>query len=291
MRRSMVRTCSEGTSMQRAVEPPRGLRSRRRLALTVLVVGVALAVTGAVASAKWTSFRAGNVVFKFDGGVVPKALPRHDAVPVGVAGRIAIATTDGSHAPALRGGVFEGDRNVVFNAAGLPTCPRGRLEASTSATVRRLCGGAIVGGGKGTVEIVFPESRPIVANSPLIFFNGGTRRGQTTFFVHAYITVPVPAAIVTTVKFKRVRHGRYGLRFVTEVPKIAGGAGSITKASFTLRKTFVHRGRRRSYLNAKCPDGRFLFRVLRTDFEADGLPASVRPSIAGAITRPCTPRR
>ena len=49
-----------------------------------------------------------------------------------------------------------------------------------------------------------------------------------TFYIHAYITVPTPAAIVTTVKIKKIHKGRFGTESVASIPKIAGGAGSVT---------------------------------------------------------------
>jgi hypothetical protein len=74
------------------------------------------------------------------------------------------------------------------------------------------------------------------------------------------------------------------------VPKIAGGAGTITKTSFFLRKTFTYRGKRRSYLRARCPDGSLHFRILRAEFDLEGFPAGGSPSVSGSITRPCKPK-
>lgn len=55
-------------------------------------------------------------------------------------------------------------------------------------------------------------------------FNGGTTGGVTTLFVHAYITVPTPAVVVTTVKIKKIHKGRFGLESVAfaEGPRISG---------------------------------------------------------------------
>lgn len=266
------------------------MKTGRLAPVLVVAICVSLALTG-VAAAKWNVFRAGSVILKFDGGISPKVLPRDELAPVAVSGRLEISTTDGSRVPAIRGGTFRADRNIYIDAVGLPTCRKGQLEANNSAAAKQVCGDSIVGSGEGTVEVRFPESTPILIESPLLFFNGGTRGGITTLFVHIYVTQPAPVAVITTTKFRRVDDGRFGLRFVTEVPKIAGGSGSVLDAKFRLSRIFTHGGQLRSYLRAKCPDGRFLFGVVRTEFDVEGLPAGVSPSFSGSLTRPCTPAR
>ena len=71
---------------------------------------------------------------------------------------------------------------------------------------------------------------------------------MTTLFIHAYITVPTPAAVVTTVKISKIHNGRYGTKSVASIPKIAGGSGSVT--SFNLK---IIQGK--GVLTLKCPDG------------------------------------
>ncbi len=266
-----------------------GLRriSARALVLAALSV---LAVTG-LAQARWDVFRAGNLILKFDGGVTPKVLPKDEMIPVGVYGKVRFETTDGTHMPAFRGGTFEVDRNVAFDAKGLPVCRRGALEASDSAAAKAACGDSIVGTGNGTVDIAFPESTPIRVESPITFFNGGVRNGTTMLFVHIYITVPVPTSVVTKVKFRKVGGGLYGTRIVSEVPVIAGGSGSVVAASFRLKRLFEYRGAERSYLKAKCPDGLFRFRVVEADIRDESAgPAAPSSGLAlsGTISRPCT---
>jgi hypothetical protein len=60
------------------------------------------------------------------------------------------------------------------------------------------------------------------AEGPLVLSNGGTKGGVTTLFVHAYVNVPAPTAIVTTVKISKIHNGRNGLKAVGSIPKIAG---------------------------------------------------------------------
>lgn len=257
------------------------------IAAAILFAGLAFS---AVALAKWNVFRAGDVIFKFDGGAVPKALPKDQMAPLGAYAKLQISTADGTHPPAFRGATFDVDRNATVDAKGLPVCKGGQLEARDSKSARKVCGKAIVGTGQGTVEIAFPEQPPILVKSPLTFFNGGVKGVTTTLFVHAYITVPTPAAIVTTVKISKIHAGIYGLRAVSDVPEIAGGSGSVLNASFKIKRLFVYKGEKRSYLMGKCPDGHFQFRIVSADFQLEGGPIAAAPGLSGALSRPCTPK-
>lgn len=252
------------------------------------VAGVAALAFAAVATAKWDVFRAGNIILKFDGGALPNVLPRDELAPIGVFGKFQIATADGTHPPAFRAGTFNVDRNVTIDAKGLPVCKGSQLEARDSNAARRVCGEAIVGKGEGTVEIAFPEQAPIHVKSPLTFFNGGVKGGTTTLFIHAFITVPTPAAIVTTTKFTKVNDGPYGIRVVSEVPRIAGGSGSVLDASFKVKRLFTYKGEKHSYVSARCPEGRLLFKVVDTEFELLGARQAV--ALSGALARPCVPK-
>ena len=46
----------------------------------------------------------------------------------------------------------------------------------------------------------FPEQTPIDAKGPIILFNGGVHGGTTLLFIHTYVDVPAPTAVIATVK-------------------------------------------------------------------------------------------
>jgi hypothetical protein len=193
-----------------------------------------------------------------------------------------IGTVDGSHPPAARTATIDFDRNGTINSRGLPSCRAGKLQARTTAAARAACRNAIVGSGTTKVEVEFAEQAPFTASGPLVLFNGGVRGGKTTMFIHAYVSVPAPTAIVTTVVVKRRRDGRFGTRAVARIPSIAGGSGSVTSFSLKIRRSFSHRGKRRSYLTARCATGRFF---ARADVAFRG-----GPRVRGTVVRPCTRR-
>lgn len=260
-------------------------RSRKRavagamgVALAVVALGLA---TTASAGNKPKTVEIGNILFTFNGGFSPTKLPKTKLAPIGLNATGHIQTKDGSHPPALKEVVVETDKNGAVSTTGFPKCTSGQLQSRDTATVRKVCHSAIIGAGKTEVEIALPEQPPIPVKSDLTVFNGGTAGGVTTFFIHAFITVPTPAAVVTTVKIKKVHHGRYGLESIASIPKIAGGSGSVKSFSLNINKKYTYKGKRMSILSAKCADGRL--QAHATAIFADGTRGS------SDIIRTCTP--
>jgi hypothetical protein len=251
-----------------------------------LAIGFALlAAVAALASPKTTprneKFEAGNIVVSDSGGIYPERLPRHRQAPITGGIHARFSTKDGTHLPAVRSLTIDFDRTLSVNAEGLPSCSLGNLTARDTAGAKRACPGAIVGSGSGEAEIAFPEQAPIEVKTPLVAFNGGVHGDTTVVFVHSYITVPSPAAVVAETRITNVRDGRYGMHTVTRIPPIAGGAGSVTRVDLDLGRTFNYKGRRQGYVTASCPAGRHFIKG-ELGF-ADGT------SLHIAHILPCTP--
>jgi len=265
----------------------------RKLVLT-LALGAVLALGAAtIGSAATTTIRAGNLILKFGSTVSPAKLPKRSLAPIALNVSGKISTSDGTHPSAFREAIVDIDRNGTIDASGVPICKGGQLEARNTAAARNVCGKAIVGSGSAHVSISFPEQKPVRVDSPLLLFNGGERGGKTTMFIHSFITVPVPAAIVTTVTVKKISKGRYGYRTVAKVPVVAGGSGSALDFRFTIaKKLFNFKGRKHSYLEARCADGRFQAQVLKALFrnEADTAGVPGQTVLKGGLVVPCKTR-
>lgn len=249
------------------------------LALTLVVVLAAVAV-----AEKPITVKAGNLVLTFNGGVTPKALSKTTMEPItlNVSGKI--GTADGTHPPALNEVVIDTDKNGTIDVRGIATCKQGQLEAQTSANAEKICKPALLGTGTTDVEVLFAESSPIQIKSKLLAFNGGTKGGTTTLYIHAYLTSPITSALVTTVKISKEHNGPYGTKSVASVPKIAGGSGSVTAFSLTFpKKLITYKGKKHGYLLAKCSNGKFLAQA-EAKF-TDG--TKVGPA---KIVRACTPK-
>jgi hypothetical protein len=250
-------------------------RGRRPLiALAAAVAALAVLVAGgtALAGNKPVTVEAGNLVFTFNGGFSPKALPKSKLAPITLTASGKISTKDGTHPPALQEAIVETDKNGAVNVKGLPVCKSGQLQSRTTSAAKAACSKAIIGTGNTTVEVQFPEQKPIPVNSALTVFNGGQKGGTTTFYIHAFFTAPVSGAIVTTVKIKKIHNGRYGLKSVATIPKIANGSGSVQSFNLKIGKTFTYKGKKVSVLSAKCTDGKL--QAHATSVFADGTKAS-----------------
>jgi hypothetical protein len=201
-----------------------------------------------------------------------------------------ISTSDGTHPSAFREANIEFDKNGTISTTGLPTCKSSQLTAQSTPAAKKVCGNTEVGSGKGVIEIAFPEQHPIDVNAPITVFNGGTKGGKTTLFIHTYITVPVPAAVVTTVTIKKIHAGRYGLDTISKVPTIAGGSGSVLSFDISFGKKYNYKGKKMSYITAKCPDGHFNANVISAIFKNEAKIPGVAPTttLKGTVIRPCT---
>jgi hypothetical protein len=261
-----------------------GRRRGRLGAIAALGLLAALSATALAFAEKPVTVKAGNLVFTANGGVTPKALSKKTMEPIALNVSGKIGTADGTHPPALVEAVVDTDKNGTIDVRGVPTCKQGQLEARTTAQAEKACKGSIVGTGTTDVELEFPESKPVPIHSKLLALNGGTKGGKTTIYIHAYLSSPVAAAIVTTVKIAKEHNGPYGLRSIASVPKIAGGDGSVTAFSLTFpKKVFAYKGKKHGYLLAKCSNGKFLAQA-EVKFD-DG--TKVGPA---KIVRACTPK-
>jgi hypothetical protein len=245
----------------------------KSLGVVVVLIAAMLVVAGIAVAAPWKKVIVGDLEVQYNGGFTPKVISKKKPTPItfNVAAKVASLNPDDKHPPALREFLIEGDKHGTIDVKGIPACTSGQLQSRTSKAAREVCGPALIGSGKTDVEVQFPEQPPILAHSELLAFNGGVKGGVTTLFVHAFLTAPVVAAVVTTVKIKKIHKGRFGLESIADVPKIAGGSGSVVFFTLTLKKGII---------SATCPDGHLNARG--TAVFADGAKAN------GTVVRPCT---
>jgi hypothetical protein len=228
---------------------------RRHLIRAVVTGGGLALIVAASALAKPEVVRVGNLFLRDNGGISPSKLPRHEQVPIAAKLNARIGAVDGSHPPAIESVIADFDKSIEVNAEGLPVCSQAQLVARSTTDAKKACPDAIVGSGEAEVEVAFPEQEPIDAKGPIFLFNGGVHGDTTLLFIHAYVNVPAPTAVVATAKITHIHRGHFGLHTVSSIPKIAGGAGSVTSFKLTVDRTFTYEGKKRSYLTASCPTG------------------------------------
>ncbi len=258
---------------------------RKSLTLVLTAATLTLSLAGLAFAAginKPIKVIAGDLELTANGSFSPTKLPKNELAPITINVSGKIRTLDGKHPPAVKEVVIETDKNGTINAKGLATCTSGKLQAQTTARAKAACKSSLIGEGKTSVEVEFPEQAPFIAKSTLLAFNGGVKGGKTTVFLHAYLTSPVSAAVVTRVQVSKIHNGRYGLKTVASVPKIAGGYGSPISFSLKVGRTFTYKGKKQSYLLAKCPDGHL--NAKGVGVFSDG------SRLAGSLVRSCTPK-
>jgi hypothetical protein len=265
-----------------------GVRKKQLILVLTLAAATVLGLAGVASALKLTTttLRAGNLQVSFGGGIHQRTLPKHkfEAFKHTIFGTV--KTTDGTHPSAFRELVLDVDKDVKINTKGFPVCRAGQLEARDTKPAKRVCGKTIIGQGSATAEIAFPEQAPIKVLSPLLVLNGGERNGKITLLVHTFITVPAPAAIVTTVTIQRKGTGVHA---IAKIPVIAGGSGSAVSFRFTLGTTYRHKRKQVGYFEARCPDGVFKVRgrkaLFRNEVRTPGVAAQT--VLKGNVGVPC----
>jgi hypothetical protein len=236
------------------------LKLGERLIVGSLIVGFIALLGVNVANAE--RFQFGNLVVDFHLDSAPTKLPRYENAPIDFWGSGDFGTQDGTTPPKLQEMTFEIDRFGDVETRGLPICTQAKLRATTVARARRVCRSAIVGTGTGTGIVEFPEQAPVPASSPLTFFNGPVIGGDPSLIVHAFLTVPVPTTYLVPLRIERIHKGVFGFRIDSRLPPIAGGYGSITHFDFKFDRRWMYKGKRLSYVNARCETGRMQARFI-----------------------------
>lgn len=232
-------------------------RSRTYLAAFVAVLAAAVATGGLAAAEKPVIATAGTLVGYFNADFTPKKLSKTKPTPIRLDASANLrANHKTGHLPALKELLFKADKHIGIDVRGIPTpdeipgCSSGRLPRRTIGAVRKACAAAVIGDGHLEGEVQFPDQPMIPIESELLIINGGADRGVTKLYLHTYFTAPVSSSIVATVEIRKIRKGRYGMEATAVIPKIAGGAGSVTHFNFSLK---------RGILSATCSDGRLSF--------------------------------
>lgn len=223
----------------------------------------------------------GNLVLTADGNFTPSSLPRSTYSPISFNGRADLKATDGSVPLALQQLVLDFDRDGRLTTAGLPVCQPASLGEVTPAEARKRCPNAIVGTGHAQAMIAHEGGPPLLASSPLTFFNGPRLAGKPTVILHARMTFPAVQNFVITIPIEK-RPGRFRYRATLDLPPIADGLGSLIHIDASIGKRYSFGGVERSYVAARCGDG-----IIRTHgrftFAGDTV-------IDGSIEKACTVR-
>lgn len=223
-----------------------------RLRKSALLACALLLVAAGIASAA-ASIESGTVSLRVDAQFRPRLLPKHSFAPVEFEGQAKIAGRGVPVPPALERIVVDFDRDGRLSVAGLPTCAPETISGASVAEARRLCRGAIVGGGEVEADVNLPTG-VVVARSPLTIFNGTPLDGHPTAILHAQTHLPSTQTYAIVVPIEKHR-GDFRYRATVDIPPLAAGLGSLTKLEVRVGRRYRVDGQERSYVSARCSDG------------------------------------
>jgi len=228
---------------------------KKMIALATLAMLIAAAAASALV------LEAGDLVLNANGGFAPTRLPKTEDAPIKIYGGGKASTKSGELPPIVETLEIEFDRHGHVETKGLEVCTSGKLQSTTVPQARRACPNAIVGEGTGSAIVQFPEQKPIPISSPITLFNGPKQGGNDTIIAHAFTTVPIATTFIIPVVIEKIHHGVYGYRTKARIPKIAGGAGHPISGNVTVDRKWTFKGKKYSYVNARCETGRLQAKV------------------------------
>ena len=76
--------------------------------------------------------------------------------------------------------------------------------------------------------------------------------------LHTYGTTPIQTTLILNGVVSNYNKEGYGPRLDVDVPLIAGGAGALLEFNVKIDKKFSYKGKKRSFISAKCPNNKKL---------------------------------
>jgi hypothetical protein len=232
----------------------------------------------AAGDATGATVRAGPVVLHAEGSFSPHVLPKRTYAPVALSAEVDVHSTEASEPPVVKEAVLEFDRDGLLSTRGLPVCRRAQIAHVGVAQARRRCAGSIVGTGHLNAVVTVSLLR-IKVRAALTLFNGPRRGGTPTVLAHAQPVALIDDVYVVSVPIEPER-GSYGYRATIDVPRLLGGAATLTEVDAKLGRRYRFHGAERSYASARCSDGTLGIRGRLTFVGA--------PAVEGTIEQACT---
>ena len=264
------------------------LHSRRRSTVAVLIAALALASMLFTALATAELSQHGNLFIRFDGGIAPTALPRHQLAPISVRIEGTVRTPSGDQPPPLERIEIDLNRAGKLSAVGLPTCPRSRIETATPTEALTACGSALVGSGGMIARTSLPDQTPTSVRGEILLFNG-TDHGHPAILGHVYESKPTPLTLILTFKIRR-HPGTFGTAITTTLPHTRNNRSGYLKSIFLqLERRYRFHGQERSYLSAACsaPAG---FSAASFPFAKASMSFDRGPTFSSTLVRSCRVR-
>jgi hypothetical protein len=182
------------------------------------------------------------------GEIEPSVLPKQKRAPASLHVLLQSVTDNPSGIPdPVTRVVLNFDDDGTVTTRGLPVC-RANLAGTTTEDARRRCRSSMLGTGRA--RAFAPGNVP--TGAVITAFNGPRRNGNPTVLFHNRAT-ELPITIVLQ---GVIRDSRAGADFgkAIDVPVEVPPGTILTRFDITMKKTWPVRGRRVSYISARCQD-------------------------------------
>lgn len=93
----------------------------------------------------------------------------------------------------------------------------------------------------------------------------------------------MPTTFVVPIVIERIHKGVYGYRTIAKIPKIAGGAGHPIAGHVKISRKWTYKGKRQSFVNARCETGHLQARA--------GVTFGDGTILTGTFVKKCTVKR
>jgi hypothetical protein len=195
-----------------------------------------------------------GVRVSLDGSFSPKRLQRDHFSPVSISLRGAVQGAEGQLPPPIGRIDIDFGSNAILKTTGLATCRRGDLVARDLRHAMDVCGPALVGKGRVVAYLEFPDGEPHKVKAHLLAFNGRSKEPDAVVwgFVSPYEPA-IPASFVLPFYLQGIASGEFGHRIRAPVFHNPSSFWRLSRFSVTLGRRYLAEGKRRSYLDARCP--------------------------------------
>jgi hypothetical protein len=225
---------------------------KRFILIAGLAALVAIAIPASAALAGETVTGPDGNTQSIEASVAPKALYKKTSSPGALNVEVKTGTTASSGVPnpAVHD-VIDFDQNLSLATKGLPTCTATQLQNTTTEAAEAACGKAKIGSGSAItllpLGILYTEPTKVTA------FNGVPQGGKPVVLLHAYGQSPIQTTLVLVGIVSNLGKEGYGPRLDVTIPAIAGGVGVITDFKVKIQKSWTYKGKKMSFVSAKCP--------------------------------------
>src|ERR1700712_1863691 len=192
------------------------------------LLAVATIVIASASLARATTIQSGGLRITVLAQGAPYKLPGTGPAPIPAFVSGHVEDPHGGIPPQLQTMTVDLNRHALLQSKGLPVCPTGRIQPSSTKRALSKCGDALIGSGLFWASIVLPEQGSYPTHGRLLIFNGRLH-GHPAILAHIYTQNPFDSSFVIAFGIKNVDKGPYGTELSASLPEALGEWGYVNR--------------------------------------------------------------